>query len=64
MVRTSERASIDGWGVKAVNAMSQLGWSPEYADLREGLRDYIDRYRTFVQAGESLASGAGGQATP
>jgi nucleoside-diphosphate-sugar epimerase len=30
------------------NARSQLGWAPRYADLREGVSDYIDTYRAYL----------------
>ena len=37
------------------NARSQLGWEPQFADLEDGVRDYIERYRAFVAAGGSPA---------
>lgn len=37
------RLSID-------NAREQLGWEPRYADLREGIRQYADHYRAFLEA--------------
>jgi nucleoside-diphosphate-sugar epimerase len=30
------------------NARRQLGWEPRYASLREGIRQYIDAYRSFL----------------
>lgn len=33
------------------NARTQLGFQPQFADLRAGLADYIERYRVFVAAG-------------
>jgi nucleoside-diphosphate-sugar epimerase len=30
------------------NAKAQLGWTPRYALLREGIRQYIEAYRTFL----------------
>lgn len=30
------------------NARSQLGWRPRYASLRDGVAEYIDRYRSFL----------------
>lgn len=33
------------------NAVSALGWRPRFADLREGVAEYIGRYRDFVAAG-------------
>jgi nucleoside-diphosphate-sugar epimerase len=32
------------------NARAQLGWEPRYRDIRAGLADYVDRYRTFLKA--------------
>ncbi len=37
------RLSID-------NARRQLGWEPRFKDLRDGLADYIERYRAFLAA--------------
>ncbi len=34
------RISID-------NSATQLGWSPRFGDLRQGIAHYIERYRTF-----------------
>jgi UDP-glucose 4-epimerase len=33
------------------NARSQLGWEPRYSELRDGVADYIERFRAFVEAG-------------
>lgn len=33
------------------NAREQLGFEPRFADLRDGLGDYLDRYREFIEAG-------------
>jgi nucleoside-diphosphate-sugar epimerase len=30
------------------NAREQLGWTPKFAPLREGISEYIDRYRDFL----------------
>ena len=30
------------------NARAQLGWKPHFTDIREGLADYIERYRAFL----------------
>jgi nucleoside-diphosphate-sugar epimerase len=35
------------------NARRQLGWTPRYAKLRDGVSEYIDRYRAYVAARES-----------
>jgi nucleoside-diphosphate-sugar epimerase len=36
------------------NAKQQLGWTPRYGSLREGIQRYIDAYRSFL----ALADGA------
>jgi nucleoside-diphosphate-sugar epimerase len=33
------------------NARMQLGWEPAFGELRDGIADYIHRYRAFVAAG-------------
>jgi len=33
------------------NARQQLGWKPQYTDMREGVAEYLDRYRAFVASG-------------
>jgi nucleoside-diphosphate-sugar epimerase len=32
------------------NARRQLGWEPSFTDIRDGLADYIQRYRAFLAA--------------
>jgi UDP-glucose 4-epimerase len=32
------------------NAREQLGWEPRFTDIRDGLADYIERYRVFLAA--------------
>jgi nucleoside-diphosphate-sugar epimerase len=32
------------------NAQTQLGWEPQYRDIRDGLADYVERYRAFLAA--------------
>jgi nucleoside-diphosphate-sugar epimerase len=32
------------------NARAQLGWEPRYADIREGIRAYVDHYRAFHES--------------
>lgn len=32
------------------NAREQLGWTPRYASLRDGIRQYIDAYREYLGA--------------
>ena len=36
------------------NARTQLGWTPRYASLREGISEYIASYRAFLAASTSL----------
>jgi nucleoside-diphosphate-sugar epimerase len=33
------------------NAREQLGWTPKLGDLREGITEYISRYRNFLMEG-------------
>jgi nucleoside-diphosphate-sugar epimerase len=33
------------------NARASYGWEPRFAELRDGIADYIERYRAFVAAG-------------
>jgi UDP-glucose 4-epimerase len=30
------------------NARTQLGWEPRFKDIRDGLADYVERYRAFL----------------
>lgn len=32
------------------NARRQLGWTPQYADIRDGIAQYIEHYRAYVDA--------------
>ncbi len=32
------------------NARTQLGWAPQFASLRDGVSEYIETYRTFLEA--------------
>ena len=32
------------------NAREQLGWEPRFKDVRDGLADYVERYRAFLAA--------------
>lgn len=34
------------------NAKAQLGWSPRYSSLRDGMAEYIERYRAFLAAAQ------------
>jgi nucleoside-diphosphate-sugar epimerase len=36
------------------NAREQLGWTPKFADLREGIAEYISRYRDFLAEEKQL----------
>jgi nucleoside-diphosphate-sugar epimerase len=36
--------------ISIANAQSQLGWTPRYASLREGVQQYIEAYRSFLAA--------------
>jgi len=38
------------------NARQQLGWTPRYASLREGVSEYIATYRSFLDAEPEAAS--------
>ena len=33
------------------NARDQLGWEPRYGSIRDGIGQYVEQYRTFVEAG-------------
>jgi nucleoside-diphosphate-sugar epimerase len=32
------------------NARAQLGWEPRFRDVRDGIADYVERYRAFLEA--------------
>jgi len=32
------------------NNRTQLGWEPRFKNIRDGLADYIERYRAFLAA--------------
>jgi UDP-glucose 4-epimerase len=34
--------------ISIANAQAQLGWTPRYASLREGVQQYIEAYRSFL----------------
>ena len=34
--------------ISIANAQEQLGWTPRYASLREGVQQYIEAYRSFL----------------
>jgi nucleoside-diphosphate-sugar epimerase len=36
------------------NARTQLGWTPRYVSLREGIGEYIATYRSYLDASPSL----------
>jgi nucleoside-diphosphate-sugar epimerase len=33
------------------NTKQQLGWTPRYSSLREGISEYIESYRAFLAGG-------------
>jgi nucleoside-diphosphate-sugar epimerase len=35
------------------SAREQLGWEPRFASLRDGIADYVDRFRAYIDAGMS-----------
>lgn len=37
--------------ISIAHAQEQLGWSPRYADLEQGIAEYVERLRAFVAAG-------------
>jgi hypothetical protein len=46
-----DQAELCCRGVTSIdNAVSQLGWMPRYLDLREGIAEYIERYRAYSKA--------------
>jgi len=36
--------------ISIANASAQLGWTPQYTSLREGVRQYIEAYRAFLES--------------
>jgi UDP-glucose 4-epimerase len=32
------------------NARAQLGWEPQYASIRDGIAQYVEHHRAFVDA--------------
>jgi nucleoside-diphosphate-sugar epimerase len=42
--------------ISIANAKAQLGWTPRYGSLREGVRQYIEAYRTFLGVTGGVAS--------
>jgi nucleoside-diphosphate-sugar epimerase len=32
------------------NARAQLGWEPRYASIRDGIAQYVEHHRAFVDA--------------
>ena len=37
--------------ISVENARAQLGWEPKYLSLQDGIRQYVDHYRAFIEAG-------------
>src|SRR5919201_911157 len=45
----ADRIELDYRGVISIeNARAQVGWEPRFRDIRDGLNDYIERYRAFL----------------
>jgi len=42
--------------ISIANAQAQLGWTPRYASLREGVQQYIEAYRSFLNATDGAPS--------
>ena len=42
--------------ISIANAKDQLGWTPRYASLREGVHQYIEAYRSFLGVAGGVAS--------
>jgi len=49
----SDRLELPLRGQYSIENARALGWEPQFADLRDGITDYIARYRAFVDAGGS-----------
>ena len=44
-----DRLELGFRGVLSIeNARRQLGWSPRYASVRDGIAEYVERYRAFL----------------
>jgi nucleoside-diphosphate-sugar epimerase len=42
--------------ISIANAQAQLGWTPRYSSLREGVQQYVEAYRAFLaQSGEGTS---------
>jgi UDP-glucose 4-epimerase len=39
------------------NARTQLGWTPRYADIRDGIAEYVERYRAYLEGGSCASDG-------
>lgn len=51
VLSAADRLELDFRGVLSIeNARRQLGWTPRYASVRDGIAAYIDRYRAFLAA--------------
>ena len=37
--------------ISVENARAQLGWEPKYLSLHDGIRQYVEHYRAFIEAG-------------
>lgn len=47
----ADRKELPLRGQYSIENARALGWEPQFADLRDGITDYIARYRSFVDAG-------------
>ena len=46
-----DRIELPYRGLLSIEAnRSQLGWEPRFGDIRDGLADYVERYRAFLAA--------------
>ena len=51
-----DRAELPFRGVISIeSARRQLGFEPRFADLHDGLADYVERLRAFLAAGGEVA---------
>jgi nucleoside-diphosphate-sugar epimerase len=41
--------------ISIANAKAQLGWTPKYTSLRDGVRQYIEAYRAFLDSAGRVA---------
>jgi nucleoside-diphosphate-sugar epimerase len=47
----SEKPVVEVRGQLSIdNARAQLGWEPTYGDVRDGIVQYAEQYRAFVES--------------